>query len=50
MPPVDPNALQNPLAGVATGGMPMPSSISPELLAMLQSSSGAAMNNIAPQM
>jgi hypothetical protein len=50
MPPVDPNALQNPLANVPTGGMPMPSSIPPELLAMLQGSSGAAMNNIAPQM
>ena len=45
-----PEALQNPMPGIATGGEPLPSSIPPELLAMLQSSSGAQMSNIAPMM
>lgn len=45
-----PEALQNPMPGIATGGEPLPSSIPPELLAMLQSSSGAQMGNIAPMM
>jgi hypothetical protein len=48
MPEPPPEALENPLEAVPTGGMPMPSSIPEEILAMLQTSGGAALPNTIP--